>query len=72
MIPIGPEPQAIDMSPDGTEVWAAAGRDGTVSIIDAATKKVKQTLNLPAIKASTICSSRRTASGWSYPTHECR
>jgi len=48
VIPIGPEPQAIDMSPDGTEVWAAAGRDGTVSIIDAATKKVKQTLNLPA------------------------
>ena len=48
MIPIGPEPQAIDMSPDGTEVWAAAGRDGTVSVIDAATKKVKQTLNLSA------------------------
>ena len=48
VIPIGPEPQAIDMSPDGTEVWAAAGRDGTVSVIDAATKKVKQTLNLPA------------------------
>jgi YVTN family beta-propeller protein len=48
VIPIGPEPQAIDMSPDGTEVWAAAGRDGTVSIIDAATRKVKQTLNLPA------------------------
>lgn len=48
VIPIGPEPQAIDMSPDGTEVWAAAGRDGTVSIIDAATKKVKQTLNLTA------------------------
>ena len=46
VIPIGPEPQAIDMSPDGTEVWAAAGRDGTISIIDAATKKVKQTLNL--------------------------
>jgi len=39
--------QAIDISPDGREVWTGHGGDGGVSIIDVATKKVKQTLNLP-------------------------
>ena len=48
VIPIGPAPQAIDMSPDGTEVWAGHGGDGGVSIIDVATKKLKQTVKLPA------------------------
>lgn len=47
-IPIGPAPQAIDISPDESEVWAGAGGDGSITIIDVATKKVKQTLNLPA------------------------
>ena len=48
VIPIGPAPQAIDMSPDGSEVWAGHGGDGGVSIIDVATKKLKQTVKLPA------------------------
>ena len=47
VIPVGPAPQAIDMSPDGTEVWTGHGGDGSVSIIDVATKKVKQTVKLP-------------------------
>jgi DNA-binding beta-propeller fold protein YncE len=47
VIPVGPAPQAIDISPDGKEVWTGHGGDGGISIIDVATKKVKQTLNLP-------------------------
>ena len=47
VIPVGPAPQAIDISPDGREVWTGHGGDGGVSIIDVATKKLKQTLKLP-------------------------
>ena len=47
VISVGPAPQAIDMSPDGTEVWTGHGGDGGVSIIDVATNKLKQTIKLP-------------------------
>jgi DNA-binding beta-propeller fold protein YncE len=47
-IPVGDAPEGIGMSPDENEVWAVTKRDGGVSIIDTATKKVKQTLNLKA------------------------
>ena len=45
-IPVGKGPEAIDISPDGKELWTAHGQDGGVSIIDIATKKVTQTLDL--------------------------
>ena len=35
------------MSPDGRELWAANADDGTVSIIDIASKKVIATLTFP-------------------------
>ena len=47
-IPVGKNPEGIDISPDGKEVWTATWGDGGVSIIDVATKKVTQTLNLGA------------------------
>ena len=43
---MGKGPEGIDLSPDGMEVWAANSGDGTVSIIDTASKKVKQTVNV--------------------------
>jgi YVTN family beta-propeller protein len=43
-IAVGKGPEGIDMSPDGTEVWVAHSKDGSISIIDATTKKVKETL----------------------------
>jgi YVTN family beta-propeller protein len=43
-IAVGKGPEGIDMSPDGTEVWVAHSRDGGISVIDTATKKVKDTL----------------------------
>jgi len=41
-IAVGKGPEGIDLSPDGKEVWAANSGDGTVSIIDVASKKVIQ------------------------------
>ncbi len=45
-IDVGKGPEAIDLSPDGKQVWTAHSQDGGVSIIDVETKQVKQTLPL--------------------------
>jgi len=44
VIPVGRGVEGFDVSPDGKEIWAANAQDGTVSIVDAATKTVTQTL----------------------------
>jgi YVTN family beta-propeller protein len=44
-IPVGKGPEGFDLSPNGKEVWAANSGDGTVSVIDVASKKVTATLN---------------------------
>jgi YVTN family beta-propeller protein len=46
VIPVGKGPEGIDLSPDEKELWAAHSRDGGVSIIDLAGKKVTQTLDV--------------------------
>jgi YVTN family beta-propeller protein len=43
-IPTGKTPEGIGISPDGAEVWAANRNEGTVTIIDAATNKVRETI----------------------------
>ena len=44
---VGKGPEGIDISPDaGREAWAANSGDGTVSIIDLASKKVTQTVDV--------------------------
>ncbi len=45
-IPVGKGPEGFDVSPDGKELWAANSHDGTVSIIDVASKKVTQTFDV--------------------------
>lgn len=45
-IAVGKGPEALDLSPDGSEFWTAHSRDGGVSIIDVATKTLKQTFDL--------------------------
>ena len=45
-IPVGKGPEAIDLSPDGREVWVAHSQDGGISIIDVKTEKVTQTLDI--------------------------
>ena len=46
IVKVGKGPEGIDLSPDGKEVWAANSGDGSVSIIDTAKKKVKQTVDV--------------------------
>lgn len=45
-IPVGKGPEALDLSPNGTELWVAHSRDGGVSVIDLASKKVVATIDL--------------------------
>lgn len=45
-IPVGPKPEAIDISPDGKEVWVGHNDDGGISIIDSATHKVVHTFQV--------------------------
>jgi YVTN family beta-propeller protein len=42
---VGSGPEGFDVSPDGKVLWAANSDDGTVSVIDIATKKVVQTID---------------------------
>src|SRR5712692_4890286 len=46
VIPVGKGPEGMDLAPDGKELWAAHSGDGGVSIIDVASGKVVQTLNI--------------------------
>jgi YVTN family beta-propeller protein len=43
-IAVGQTPEGIGISPDGREVWAANRNEGTVSIIDTESNKVKETI----------------------------
>ncbi len=43
-ISVGKQPEAIEVSPDGREVWVGQNGDGFISIIDTATNKVKETI----------------------------
>ena len=54
VIPVGKGPEGIDLSPNGREVWSAHSRDGGVSIIDVASKKVVQTINLGTKRSNRI------------------
>ncbi len=44
-ISVGKGPEAIEISPDEKEIWTAHSRDGGVSIIDIASKKVVGTID---------------------------
>jgi YVTN family beta-propeller protein len=44
VVPVGRGAEGFDVSPNGKEIWAANAQDGTVSIIEIASKKVVQTL----------------------------
>jgi YVTN family beta-propeller protein len=46
VVPVGKGPEGFDLSPDGKELWSAHSRDGGVSIIDIATKKVTGTIDV--------------------------
>jgi YVTN family beta-propeller protein len=45
-IGVGKQPEAIDISPDGRELWVGQNGDGSISVIDIATNKVKETIKV--------------------------
>src|SRR5215471_1245650 len=45
LVKVGNGSEGFDVSPDGKEIWVANAQDGTISIIDVASKKVTDTLN---------------------------
>lgn len=53
-IPVGKGPEGFDVSPDGSELWVANSHDGTVSIIDVASRKVAHTLDLHTKSANRL------------------
>ena len=50
IVAVGRGAEGFDVSPNGKELWAANAQDGTISIIDLATRKVTATLaaNVPS------------------------
>ena len=44
VVPVGRGAEGFDLSPDGKELWVANAGDGTISIIDARQRKVRETL----------------------------
>jgi YVTN family beta-propeller protein len=53
-IPVGKGPEGIDLSPDGRELWVAHSRDGGVSIIDVASRKVTGTIDVGTKRSNRI------------------
>ncbi len=45
-IPVGKQPEAIDLSPDGKEVWIGLNVEGMVEIVDTAAYKSKEKINI--------------------------
>jgi YVTN family beta-propeller protein len=54
VIAVGQGPEGIDLSPDGREVWSAHSRDGGISVIDVASKKVTQTIPIGTKRSNRI------------------
>ncbi len=48
-IQVGKQPEGIDISPDGRELWVGQNGDGGISIIDTATNKVKETIKVAQV-----------------------
>lgn len=44
VVPVGESTEGFDVSPDGKEIWAANARQGTIAVVDIASKKVTQTI----------------------------
>jgi YVTN family beta-propeller protein len=54
VVPVGQGPEGFDISPDGKQLWAANSRDGSISVIDLATKKVVNTFNIQTKRSNRL------------------
>ncbi len=53
-IPAGRGVEGFDISPDGKQIWCANARDGSVTIIDVASKKALETFPIPVRGANRL------------------
>jgi DNA-binding beta-propeller fold protein YncE len=51
---VGKGPEGFALTPDGKELWAAGSRDGSVSIIDIAAKRVTRTFNVQTKRSNRL------------------
>ncbi len=54
VIPVGRGSEGFDVSPDGRKLWTAASEDGTIFIIDLATKKLETKIDAKALGANRL------------------
>jgi YVTN family beta-propeller protein len=54
VVKVGNGSEGFDVSPDGKELWVANAQDGTISIIDLASKKIIDTLDADAHGANRL------------------
>lgn len=54
VIPVGKGPEGFDITPDGKELWAANSRDGSVSVIEIATKRLMQTFSVQTKRSNRL------------------
>src|SRR5207253_4848591 len=54
VIPVGKGDEGFDVSPDGRELWTADAQDGTLTIINLATKAVTATLDAKIFGANRL------------------
>ena len=54
VVPVGRGPEGMDVAPNGQEVWTAHSQDGGVSVIDVATKKVVETIDLKTKRSNRL------------------
>ena len=54
VIPVGKGPEGFDLSPDGKEIWAAHSRDGGVSVIEVASRKVTHTFSVQTKRSNRL------------------
>jgi len=54
VISVGKGAEGFDVTPDGRELWTANALDGTISIVDLATKKVTSTLEAKIFDANRL------------------
>jgi YVTN family beta-propeller protein len=54
VIAVGKGDEGFDLSPDGRELWTANSQDGTLSIVDIATRKVTATLDANIVSSNRL------------------
>jgi DNA-binding beta-propeller fold protein YncE len=54
IIPVGKGPEGFDITPDGKELWAAHSRDGGVSVINIADKRVVHTFGVQTKRSNRL------------------